>query len=167
MRILVVDDIGYIRTIVELALEMEGYKTVAASNGNEAFKLLKGDPGISAVICDLSMPGLDGIELIEKCKLEINHLDKDGEYSLPPFILLTGVSDKKKLQQALESGYKTILLKPFDSKKIVEKIREYTVTPKSTSNVERLRAEIVKLKEEIKRKDALIKRLRTELHHKS
>jgi CheY-like chemotaxis protein len=64
--ILVIDDEKSIRNTLQEVLEYEGHKVDLATNGNEGLEFFdKGDYDV--VLCDIKMPGMDGIEVLEKC----------------------------------------------------------------------------------------------------
>lgn len=65
--ILVADDDAGMREIVHRLLEEEGYRVIAATNGNEALQQLEED-SFHAVILDIRMPGLDGLEFISQVR---------------------------------------------------------------------------------------------------
>jgi len=70
-RILVIDDEKSIRNTLQEVLEYENHKVDLAINGNEALELFdKGEYDV--VFCDIKMPGMDGIEVLEKMH-EQNH----------------------------------------------------------------------------------------------
>lgn len=64
--ILVVDDEPMVREVTRRMLETVGWKTATAPDGHQALQLLHGEPAISAVILDVTMPGMNGLEL---CRL--------------------------------------------------------------------------------------------------
>ena len=62
LTVLVVDDHAGARDVISQLLEAKGYSVVTASNGSEAIEKLKG-AGIGAVVTDVSMPDMTGVEL--------------------------------------------------------------------------------------------------------
>jgi CheY-like chemotaxis protein len=62
-RILVVDDDDALRESLELVLAAEGYEVVGARDGASALAALEAAP-VDVVLCDLRMPGMDGLELL-------------------------------------------------------------------------------------------------------
>jgi DNA-binding NtrC family response regulator len=60
--IMIVDDEAPVRTAIGAVLDLEGYPVVEATNGEQAIQLLRHRP-VDAVICDVRMPGGDGIGL--------------------------------------------------------------------------------------------------------
>ena len=78
-RVLVVDDERKMRRVLQIMLEQMGLESLAADNGEQAVELFDGEK-IDLVLTDLKMPGMTGIELIER----IRTLDPDV-----PVIVLT------------------------------------------------------------------------------
>ena len=67
VNILIVDDEAELRNLLARILELEGYRVFTAENGTSALKKVDQEI-IHVVITDVQMPGMDGIELIEKIK---------------------------------------------------------------------------------------------------
>jgi two-component system response regulator MprA len=113
MRILVVDDEPAVRTSLERALVQAGYEVALASDGRDALAAI-GDHGADAVVLDVMMPGLDGIEVTRR-------LRRMGDRT--PLLLLTarqGVSDRVA---GLDAGADDYLTKPFVLEELLARIR--------------------------------------------
>ncbi len=82
MRILIAEDDAVSRTILRRAVEKIGHECLAASDGEEAWTLYKGNLDLDVIISDWMMPGLDGPTL---CRRVRAHLDRPYTY----FVLLT------------------------------------------------------------------------------
>jgi len=103
-RLLIADDEKNIREGLAAGLELAGYEVVTAVDGDDALKrFLKGD--IDLVISDLRMPGLSGIELLEKIQTEIPGT---------PVILLTGHGTVETAVEAIRLGAWDFLTKPVN-----------------------------------------------------
>lgn len=113
MKVLIVDDASFSRMSIAKALQRFDFSIVTAASAVEALKRLREMLDIGAVISELSMPGMSGIELIEKARELVRYTD-DGIIPCPPFILLTSTKDKAMLEEARMAGYDHILLKPMD-----------------------------------------------------
>lgn len=85
LRVLVVDDKAFVRTMTGRILQSVGISNVSyAADGHEALDLLKrDDPRIGLVLCDLMMPDMDGVELVRHAA-ELPHK--------PPFIFVSGAN---------------------------------------------------------------------------
>ena len=96
MRILVVDDDDFSGEMTVAILEDAGYETVMVDSGVEAVETLAGDPGFAAVVSDMHMPFVNGLELFVALRDEGCHL---------PFILLSGESPEalRQLEPRLDA----------------------------------------------------------------
>jgi DNA-binding NtrC family response regulator len=102
--ILIVDDeptmLRYLRTL----LEVEGYRVDTATNGQEALQRLQQTPSPDLLLLDVLMPVLDGLQTLERVR------------SLHPnlkVVMLSCVSDTRKVVQAIRLGAQDYLTKPF------------------------------------------------------
>ena len=103
-KLLVADDEKNIREGLAASLEMDGYDTICAADGNEAWKLFgKGD--IDLVISDLRMPGLDGYELMRRILAETPGF---------PVVILTGHGTVENAVNAMREGAWDFLTKPVN-----------------------------------------------------
>ena len=103
-RLLIIDDEKNIREGLAAALQMDGYETVTAADGNEGLqRFAKGD--IDLVISDLRMPGINGDELQQK----INE-----EYPGLPVIILTGHGTVENAVKSMRNGAYNFLTKPVN-----------------------------------------------------
>jgi len=113
-RLLVVDDEKNIREGLAAALELSGYETAIAADGNEGFnRFLKGD--IDLVISDLRMPGLSGEELLKKILHEIPDF---------PVIILTGHGTVETAVQSMRLGAWNFLSKPVNLDHLSELVKQ-------------------------------------------
>jgi CheY-like chemotaxis protein len=101
-RILVVDDTPEIRAFVSEALRTLGYEVHTASGANEALALTA-RTSFNLVLCDLRLPGVRGLELVER----LRRLDPDRAV-----IILTGVSSDDPDVRRLREGATAVLHKP-------------------------------------------------------
>jgi CheY-like chemotaxis protein len=81
--ILVVDDDADIREAITLALEMQGFRVLTASNGQDCLRQLRGDSGPSLVLLDLMMPRMNGWEVCAEMAADPRLRDM-------PVVVLTG-----------------------------------------------------------------------------
>jgi two-component system NtrC family response regulator len=103
--ILVVDDERNYLFVLEDLLADEGYKVVTASSGNEALEKLKEDQ-IDAVLSDIKMPGMNGIEFLER----VVAIDPGL-----PVILMTAFAEVDQAVLAMKKGAIDHIQKPFDN----------------------------------------------------
>src|ERR1700722_2776958 len=102
--ILVVDDEKEIRDAVKEALELYGYPTFTASDGNDAFSVLSQMARPGLIILDLMMPGMDGREFIKRKQI--------SEVRDVPVVVIS--ADKQAPQKTLDMGGDGYLRKPIE-----------------------------------------------------
>jgi two-component system, chemotaxis family, chemotaxis protein CheY len=103
-KILIVDDSTMVRRQVVSALVGAGYATVEAVDGADATTKVAVDT--SLIICDLNMPRMSGLELLE-------HLARDPTTARIPIVMLTTEGQPDLIQRAKALGAKGWLVKPF------------------------------------------------------
>ena len=104
-KILVVDDMAAIRTSLREILTDENHEVTEAKDGEEALKKLS-EEYFDVAFCDVKMPKIDGIELLEKVK-------KAGITT--PFIIISAHGTKETALECLKRGAYHFIPKPFDS----------------------------------------------------
>jgi CheY-like chemotaxis protein len=123
MKVLVVDDVGFNRILVSQVLEKHGHEVIQAMSGDRALVLLARDPEIKLIVADYMMPGMNGIEFIKQVHASVRYSDS-GIIQPPTCILLTAVQDFRMFQEAKKAGYKEVLLKPLDAKRLLQFVDE-------------------------------------------
>ncbi len=114
--ILLVDDEGLIRDLAQRILSKAGYTILTASNGEEALDLYRSNKGnISLVVLDLIMPGMGG----KRCLEELLVMDPNVK-----ILVASGYSADGPTKQALSSGAKGFVAKPFDMRQVLEMVRK-------------------------------------------
>ena len=108
-KILIVDDEHSIRDSFEFILKGK-YNVLIAASGEAALKLAA-DNKIDLVYLDIRMPGLDGLETLQKLK----QLDAGQE-----IVMVTAVNEVRKASQAIKMGARDYLVKPFDVDSILK-----------------------------------------------
>lgn len=106
--ILVVDDSTLTRAAIKRIIDMIGVEVqdlYEAGNGIEAFEILEKHT-IDLVLADLNMPGMGGIELVQKMKDSENLSDV-------PVVVISTESSTTRVKQLIEDGIKDFLHKPF------------------------------------------------------
>jgi two-component system sensor histidine kinase/response regulator len=113
-KIMAVDDENDVLLVIKTALQGEGFKVVTASSGPEALeKIPVEQPDL--VILDIMMPGMSGFEVLEKLKA-------DGATARIPVIMLTGLSERGKIREALASGTDYYIVKPFEFEELLTRV---------------------------------------------
>jgi len=110
--ILVVDDEKHIRDVVQYALEKEGFVVALAEDGAAAL-LRHASGGIDAVVLDVSMPGMDGLETCRRLRT----------HARTPLIFLSARGDEIDRVLGLELGGDDYLVKPFSPRELVARVR--------------------------------------------
>ncbi|MBI1920364.1 MAG: response regulator [Geobacter sp.] len=103
LRILVVDDDPMTLKVTALMLEEEGYRVSTLNNADEAVAFLGSNP-VEAVLTDIRMPGVSGIELLERIR------DKDPQI---PVIMMSAYAELETAVESLRKGAFDFLIKPF------------------------------------------------------
>lgn len=103
-KVLLADDNELVRRACTRVLSAAGYVVEAAADGTTALRLLS-EQSFDAVVSDLSMPGLDGMELLRF----VRRTDLDL-----PVVLMTGAPSIATAAEAVEQGALRYLVKPFD-----------------------------------------------------
>lgn len=113
-NVLLVDDEEQFLKVFSQRLEGKGLKVDTSTTGEEALKKVKGKD-FDAIILDLVMPGMSGIETLKRIRSENPDLQ---------IILLTGHATVEKGVEAIKTGAVDFLEKPADLNKILEKVAE-------------------------------------------
>ncbi|HZT64936.1 MAG TPA: response regulator [Acidimicrobiales bacterium] len=106
-RVLVVDDEPDIAKLVRITLEMDGHEVTVASDGQSALDLVD-ENAYDAVLLDLTMPGMDGFDVLTALKS-----DPEPSTASIPVILLTARSDQMDRIRGGIEGAAFYLTKPF------------------------------------------------------
>jgi diguanylate cyclase (GGDEF)-like protein len=116
VRILVAEDDGVTRKLLENMLTKFGHEVVACADGIEAWAVLSREDPPKMAILDWMMPGRDGIEVCRAIRRQ-----EDQRYTY--IILLTGKNSKADVLEGLEAGADDYLTKPFDPNELRVRIR--------------------------------------------
>ncbi|WP_035237144.1 sigma-54-dependent transcriptional regulator [Desulfobacter vibrioformis] len=111
-NILIVDDEKHYPMIIGEVLSEEGYTPFTASSGMEALDILNTQP-IDLILSDVKMPGMSGIDLLEKAKQIKPDL---------PVIIMTAFGSVEKAVEAMHKGAYTFILKPFENEALIAHI---------------------------------------------
>jgi two-component system response regulator MtrA len=111
-RILVVDDDAALAEMIGIVLRSEGFEPHFCGDGNEALEAFHtSKPDL--VLLDVMLPGIDGIEVCRRIRAE----------SGTPIIMLTAKTDTADVVRGLESGADDYIVKPFNPKELIARIR--------------------------------------------
>src|SRR5271154_4171099 len=123
MRILIADDSIVSRHLLDATLRKWGYEVVVATDGMEAWNVLKQDDAPRIAILDWVMPGLTGPEV---CKRLREHSKGSSDSAYTYLLLLSSKSQREDLIEGLESGADDYLTKPFDQHELKVRLRAGT-----------------------------------------
>lgn len=112
--VLLVDDEEQFLKVLSQRLEGRGMKVDTSVSGEDALKKVKGKE-FDAIILDLAMPGMSGIEALKRIRSENPDMQ---------IIMLTGHGSIEKGIEAMKAGAVDFLEKPADLNKILEKVAE-------------------------------------------
>jgi len=114
MKILVVDDERAVRDSLRRALELEGYSVELASDGEEALDRLSANGEPDAMILDVLMPGMDGLEVCRRVRREGNRI---------PVLMLTARAEVENRVAGLDAGADDYVAKPFALEELLARMR--------------------------------------------
>jgi two-component system response regulator MprA len=115
VKILVVDDERAVRESLRRALELEGYEIELSESGSDALvRLQQEDPQPDAVILDVLMPGIDGLEVCRRLRRTGNSV---------PVLMLTARDEVQNRVAGLDAGADDYVTKPFALEELLARVR--------------------------------------------
>jgi DNA-binding NtrC family response regulator len=108
VSVLIVDDQELVRGLCQQVIESLGYRSFVAESGDEALQILERE-AVDIVITDLKMPGMSGIELLERVKASNPRVE---------VIIMTGYASVPSAVQAMKLGASDYIVKPFSSEEM-------------------------------------------------
>ncbi|HXV02208.1 MAG TPA: response regulator transcription factor [Gaiellaceae bacterium] len=114
MKILVVDDERAVRDALRRALELQGYEVDLAADGEEALARLAANGHPDAVVLDILMPGIDGLEVCRRIR-------RSGDSV--PVLMLTARDAVGDRVEGLDAGADDYLVKPFALEELLARVR--------------------------------------------
>ncbi len=115
MKLLVVDDLEFMRTLIRDILESGGHEVVAeAADGRQALLLRRAwKPDLT--LMDISMPRMDGLEALRRIKKE----DPDSLV-----VMCSSLGDQDKILEAIRYGASDYVVKPFRKERLLSAVRK-------------------------------------------
>jgi two-component system, OmpR family, response regulator MprA len=114
VKIMVVDDERAVRESLRRALELEGYEIDLAENGEDALRRLQSSGEPDAMILDVLMPGVDGLEVCRRIR---------AQGSRVPVLMLTARVEIENRVEGLDAGADDYLTKPFALDELTARLR--------------------------------------------
>jgi two-component system, OmpR family, response regulator MprA len=114
MTIMVVDDEPAVRDALRRALRLEGYDVALAADGAEALSLLADGARPDALLLDVLMPGMDGLEVCRRLRRSGSRL---------PVLMLTARAEVSDRVSGLDAGADDYLAKPFALQELLARLR--------------------------------------------
>jgi len=114
MKILVVDDERAVRESLRRALELEGYEIELAADGQEALYRLESEDQPDALVLDVLMPGIDGLEVCRRLRTGGSRL---------PVLMLTARDEVENRVAGLDAGADDYVTKPFALEELLARVR--------------------------------------------
>jgi two-component system, OmpR family, response regulator MprA len=114
VKILVVDDERAVRDALRRALELQGYEVDLAADGAEALARLEANGHPDAVVLDILMPGIDGLEVCRRIR-------RSGDSV--PVLMLTARDAVGDRVEGLDAGADDYLVKPFALEELLARVR--------------------------------------------
>jgi two-component system nitrogen regulation response regulator NtrX len=113
MKVLIVDDERAIRRALKEILEYENCQVLEAENGKEGLEMVRSH-SLDVIFCDIKMPLVDGMELLEQVQLEGNEV---------PIVMISGHGNLETAVQAIKIGAFDFIEKPLDLNRILVILR--------------------------------------------
>ena len=115
-KILIIDDSSTVRQQVRSALNVE-FEMLEAADGVEGLQSIDDNADLAAVICDVNMPRMGGLEMLEMAKAR-------GTLAQLPVLMLTTEGQPALMQRAKAIGAKGWVVKPFKPELLLATIRK-------------------------------------------
>lgn len=113
-QVLVVDDSSTVRNEVSSFLTNNGIEVITAVDGLDGLEKVKSNPTLKLIICDVNMPNLDGLSMLEKAQAEGHTI---------PTIMLTTESSPNMKERGKNAGVKGWIVKPFNGEAAIGGIK--------------------------------------------
>ena len=118
-HIVVADDEAHIGRIIKLKMEQGPFRVSLAFDGQEAVDILEQSDRVDAVVLDVMMPRMSGLDVLEKIRADERMKDV-------PCIILTAAGEEEYEREARKNGAPAFLTKPFSPKKLYALIAQLT-----------------------------------------
>jgi two-component system chemotaxis response regulator CheY len=106
-NVLVVDDSSTVRNELGDFLTKNGFKVAFAVDGQDGLSKLRQDTGIKLVVCDVNMPNMDGLTMVEKVRSELRNTSVN-------VVMLTTENSPTMKERGKAAGIRGWIVKPFN-----------------------------------------------------
>jgi DNA-binding NtrC family response regulator len=120
--VLIVDDDGGQRSLLDSFLRGQGFSTFTAESGEQALRLLQSEE-IALMISDVRMPGISGLETLRQAR---------QHHPVLPVLLVTAYADIREAVHAMRDGAVNYLAKPIDLDELLASVQHATGLARST-----------------------------------
>ncbi len=117
LRVLVIDDEEPLRGVIDRILGRAGHRAVLADSGKAALRILARDAEFDVVVCDLMMPGISGVAVLE-------YIEENHPHLLPRTMLLTGGALTDQTADAIERHSSRVVHKPIGPVQLMSAINK-------------------------------------------
>jgi chemosensory pili system protein ChpA (sensor histidine kinase/response regulator) len=116
VRVLVVDDDPITAALLSTVSEREGYQVVSVRDGREAYRILKSTADFTAAVFNMTMPHLDGVDLVR-------HMKTEKRLMRIPVVIVAGNHGLKLITDSFAAGALAFLPKPLTTEKLAQTVR--------------------------------------------
>ena len=115
-RVLIADDDPVMRHLVTTIVKQQDCEVVVVNDGREAYRILQSDSQFRAAILDMTMPFLEGLDLIR-------YMRSEKRLMRIPIMMITAEQDIKLMANSFSAGATAFLPKPFTPEQLQSAIR--------------------------------------------
>ncbi len=115
LRILIVDDLSFMRNAIREIIESQGFEVAGEAENGEVGVLRYEETRPDVVLMDITMPVLDGIESLRR----IIHLDEAARV-----VMCSALGQQEYIIRAIQFGAKDFIVKPFRPERIVSAVKK-------------------------------------------
>jgi len=118
-KVLIIDDSASVRRQVSSILKTEGFDIIEAADGIEGSEQIRTNTDLALVLCDINMPRLNGLDMLESLSEEIT------KKSIP-VVMLTTEGEPESMSRARKAGARGWIIKPFKEQLLVGAVKKLT-----------------------------------------
>ena len=115
-RVLIADDDPVMTHLITTIIQQQEHEAVVANDGRAAYRILQSDSDFKAAILDMTMPFLEGLDLIR-------HMRSEKRLMRIPIMMITAEQDIKLMASSFSAGATAFLPKPFTPEQLQTAIR--------------------------------------------